>query len=199
MFTVDDYDQALDRLLPRGPIWKRVPGSILDSVLHSIAIELARIDTKADKVLDEADPRTSFDLLDHWFTDWGIPSACLSALSDPTLEEKRRELIAKILSGSSLTAQFFKDMAETLGYEAEIVTYSAFTVNDSVDKGLYGTEWNTAYSMGVKVKAISTQRIFNTTWTVDQPLSVWGDRLFECLMRELIPAHVTAIFEYQGA
>ena len=172
---------------------------MLDAVLHSIAIELARIDAKADKVLDEADPRTSFDLLEHWFTDWGIPSACLSALSDPTLEEKRRELNAKILSGSSLTAQFFKDMAETLGYEAEIVTYSAFTVNDSVDKGLYGTEWNTAYSMGVKVKAISAQRIFNTTWTVDQPLSVWGDRLFECLMRELIPAHVTAIFEYQGA
>lgn len=199
MFTVDDYDQALDRLLPRGPIWKRVPGSMLDAVLHSIAIELARIDAKADKVLDEADPRTSFDLLDHWFTDWGIPSACLTTLSDPTLEEKRRQLIAKILSGSSLTTQFFKDMAETLGYEAEIVTYSAFTVNDSVDKGLYGTEWNTAYSMGVKVKAISTQRIFNTTWTVDQPLSVWGDRLFECLMRELIPAHVTAIFEYQGA
>lgn len=49
MFTVDDYDQALDRLLPRGPIWKRVPGSMLDSVLHSIAIELARIDTKATK------------------------------------------------------------------------------------------------------------------------------------------------------
>ena len=65
MFTVDDYDQALDRLLPRGLIWKRVPGSMLDAVLHSIAIELARIDAKADKVLDEADPRTSFDLLDH--------------------------------------------------------------------------------------------------------------------------------------
>lgn len=36
MFTVNDYDQALDRLLPRGPIWKRVPGSMLDAVLHSI-------------------------------------------------------------------------------------------------------------------------------------------------------------------
>lgn len=100
MFTVDDYDQALGLSLPLRPHLETSSRSMLDAVLHSIAIELARIDAKADKVLDEADPRTSFDLLDHWFTDWSIPSACLTALSDPTLEEKRRELIAKILSGA---------------------------------------------------------------------------------------------------
>lgn len=198
MFSVDDYDKALDRLLPRGPIWQRTPGSVLDSILHAIAQELARVDAQADRVLEEADPRTSFDLLQQWFTDWGIPSACLAALADPTLEEKRRELITKITSSRSLTAQFFRDVAETLGYEADIVTYSAFTVRDTADKSLFGTEWNTAYAMGIAVKSSSSQQLFNTTWTVDQPLAVWGDRLFECLMRELVPAHVTAIFEYQG-
>lgn len=198
MFSVDDYDKALDRLLPRGPIWRRTPGSVLDSILHAMALELARVDAQADRVLEEADPRTSFDLLQQWFTDWGIPSACLAALADPTLEEKRRELITKITSSRSLTAQFFRDVAETLGYEADIVTYSAFTVKDTADKPLLGTEWNTAYAMGITVRASSEQRLFNTTWTVDQPLAVWGDRLFECLMRELVPAHVTAIFEYQG-
>lgn len=198
MFSVDDYDKALDRLLPRGPIWQRTPGSVLDSILHAIAQELARVDAQADRVLEEADPRTSFDLLQQWFTDWGIPSACLAALADPTLEGKRRELITKITSSRSLTAQFFRDVAETLGYEADIVTYSAFTVRDTADKSLFGTEWNTAYAMGIAVKSSSSQQLFNTTWTVDQPLAVWGDRLFECLMRELVPAHVTAIFEYQG-
>ena len=197
MFSVDDYDQALDRLLPRGPIWKRTPGSVLDSILHAIAQELARVDAQADRVLEEADPRTSFDLLQQWFTDWGIPSACLAALTDPTLEEKRRELITKITSSRSLTAQFFREMAESLGYEAEVITYSAFTVKDTVNKALFGTEWNTAYAMSISVRAVSSQRLFNTTWTVDQPLAVWGDRLFECLMRELVPAHVTAIFEYR--
>lgn len=198
MFSADDYDKALDRLLPRGPIWRRTPGSVLDSILHAIARELARVDAQADRVLEEADPRTSFDLLQQWFTDWGIPSACLAALADPTLEEKRRELIAKITSSRSLTANFFRDVAETLGYEADIVTYSAFTVKDTADKPLFGTEWNTAYAMGITVRTSSEQRLFNTTWTVDQPLAVWGDRLFECLMRELVPAHVTAIFEYKG-
>lgn len=198
MFSVDDYDKSLDRLLPRGPIWQRTPGSVLDSILHAIAQELARVDAQADRVLEEADPRTSFDLLQQWFTDWGIPSACLAALADPTLEEKRRELITKITSSRSLTAQFFRDVAETLGYEADIVTYSAFTVRDTADKSLFGTEWNTAYAMGITVRTSSEQRLFNTTWTVDQPLAVWGDRLFECLMRELVPAHVTAIFEYKG-
>ena len=88
-------------------------------------------------------------------------------------------------------------MAESFGYEAEVITYSAFTVKDTVNKALFGTEWNTAYAMSISVRAVSSQRLFNTTWTVDQPLAVWGDRLFECLMRELVPAHVTAIFEYR--
>ena len=91
------------------------------------------------------------------------------------------------------------DVAESLGYEANIETFEAFTVKDRVNKGLYSLEWNTAYAMSIKVKANSAQKLFNVTWTADQPLAVWGDRLFECLMRELVPAHVTAIFEYEGA
>lgn len=199
MYSANDYDQALSRLLPRGPIWQRTPGSMLDSILHAIAAEFARVDAQADHVIEESDPRTSFNLLENWFTDWGIPSPCLAALADPTLEEKRRELITKITSSRSLTARFFMDVAESLGYEATIETFEAFTVKDRVNKGLYGLEWNTAYAMAIRVKANSSQKLFNVTWTADQPLAVWGDRLFECLMRELVPAHVTAIFEYEGA
>ena len=80
MFSVDDYDQALSRLLPRGPIWQRTPGSLLDSILHAIAAEFARVDAQADHVIEESDPRTSFNLLENWFTDWGIPSPCLSLI-----------------------------------------------------------------------------------------------------------------------
>ena len=196
--TYKDYEHCIERLLPRGPIWNRTAGSLLDALIFSFGKELARADAKANSIINEADPRTSFDLLSEWFIDWGIPSACLSALADPTLEEKWQELITKITCSRSLTAQYFKDVAETLGYECDIVTYSAFTVFDTAEKALFGTEWNTAYAMGIKVKTSSANKFFNTTWTADQPLAVWGDRLFECLMRSLIPAHVTAIFEYEG-
>ena len=196
-YTAKDYAYQLDELLPRGPIWKRRQGTLLDAFIFALSNELARVSNKAEGILDEADPRTSIELLEEWFNDWGIPSACLTALADPNQEQKRRELITKIISSRSLTAEFFKEVAESIGYECEIVTYSAFTVADTVDKALYGTEWNTSYSMGIRVKSQSPTRLFTTNWTVDQPLAVWGDSLFECLMRELIPAHVVAIFEYE--
>jgi len=196
-FTAKDYAYQLDELLPRGPIWKRRQGTVLDAFIFALSNELARVNNKAESILDEADPRTSMELLENWFNDWGIPSACLAALADPSLEEKRKELITKIISSRSLTAEFFKEVAETLGYECEIVTYSAFTVADTVEKPLFGTEWNTSYAMGIRVKSQSPTKLFTANWTVDQPLAVWGDQLFECLMRELIPAHVIAIFEYQ--
>lgn len=197
-YSEKDYEQCIEQLLPRGPIWKRRHGSILDSLVFSFARELTRVDRKIDSILNESDPRTSLDMLSEWFIDWGIPSECLAALSDPTQEEMRQELITKITSNRSLTAQYFKDIAETLGYEAEIETYSAFTVASPANKKLFGTEWNTSYAMGIRVRSNASSKLFTTQWTADQSLAIWGDRLFECIMRTLVPAHVTAIFEYEG-
>jgi uncharacterized protein YmfQ (DUF2313 family) len=194
--TESDYSQQLKALLPKGPIWQSVTGSVLDSILTAFSKEFARVDARALDIVDENDPRTAMETLQTWFDDWGIPSACLAAISDPTNEQMRSELISKITSSRSLTPAYFEDVAAAAGYDADVVTYEVYTVADTVDKQMFGNEWNTAFSMAIRVNDDGGMTVFDTTWTCDQPLGAWGDAFLECLIKNLVPAHVIVIFEY---
>lgn len=168
--TERDYSHQIDELLPRGPIWNRAPGSTLDAVLYALGREAARADARINQVLEEADPRTSVEELSRWFDDYGIPSACLEAIADPSQEQMRQELLAKITSNLGLTAAFFESLAGTLGYQAKVTTFTEHDVN---------------------------AEYLDVTWGADEPLARWGNALLECVIRALAPAHVYVIFMYE--
>ena len=195
--TENDYRHQVDALLPRGPLWKPKKGGVVDAVLYALSREAARIDARACAVIEEADPRTSYEELERWFADYGIPSECLAAIADPSLEQMRQELLAKITSNLGLTKAFFESLAGTLGFSAEVETYREHNVNDSAECPLYSAEWSTAMTLGVKVRGRNGAEEFNTTWAVDQPLARWGNSLLECVVRALAPAHVYVIFSYE--
>ena len=96
--TEKHYAHQVEALLPRGPIWHRRQGGMLDAILYALAREAARVDERANAVLEEADPRSSIEELERWFDEWGIPSECLAAIADPSREQMRQELLAKITS-----------------------------------------------------------------------------------------------------
>lgn len=195
--TENDYRHQVDALLPRGPLWKPKKGGVVDAVLYALSREAARIDARACAVIEEADPRTSYEELERWFADYGIPSECLAAIADPSLEQMRQELLAKITSNLGLTKAFFESLAGTLGFLAEVETYREHNVNDNAECPLYSAEWSTAMTLGVKVRGRNGAEEFNTTWAVDQPLARWGNSLLECVVRALAPAHVYVIFSYE--
>ena len=195
--TENDYRHQVDALLPRGPLWKPKKGGVIDAVLYALSREAARIDARACAVIEEADPRTSYEELERWFADYGIPSECLAAIADPSLEQMRQELLAKITSNLGLTKAFFESLAGTLGFSAEVETYREHNVNDNAECPLYSAEWSTAMTLGVKVRGRNGAEEFNTTWAVDQPLARWGNSLLECIVRALAPAHVYVIFSYE--
>ena len=195
--TENDYRHQVDALLPRGPLWKPKKGGVVDAVLYALSREAARIDARACAVIEEADLRTSYEELERWFADYGIPSECLAAIADPSLEQMRQELLAKITSNLGLTKAFFESLAGTLGFSAEVETYREHNVNDNAECPLYSAEWSTAMTLGVKVRGRNGAEEFNTTWAVDQPLARWGNSLLECVVRALAPAHVYVIFYYE--
>lgn len=192
-----DYRHQVNALLPRGPIWKRSVGGKLDAILYALEREAARIDNRALAVLDEADPRTSYEEIERWFFDYGIPSQCIAALADPSQEQMRQELIAKITSNLGLTKAFFESLASTLGYNASVETYTAHTVTDPVDDALRGIEWTSAMTLGIRVKANGDADYLKVTWAVKEPLARWGDALLECIIRALAPANVHVLFSYE--
>ena len=195
--TENDYRHQVDALLPRGPLWKPKNGGVIDAVLYALSREAARIDARACAVIEEADPRTSYEELERWFADYGIPSECLAAIADPSLEQMRQELLAKITSNLGLTKAFFESLAGTLGFSAEVETYREHNVNNNAECPLYSAEWSTAMTLGVKVRGRNGAEEFNTTWAVGQPLARWGNSLLECVVRALAPAHVYVIFSYE--
>lgn len=195
--TERDYSHQIDALLPRGPIWKRTPGSTLDAVLYALGREAARADARINQVIEEADPRTSIEELARWFDDYGIPSACLEAIADPSQEQMRQELLAKITSNLGLTAAFFESLAGTLGYQAKVTTFTEHDVNDDVEHPLYEKQWTTVMTLGITIRSNGNAEYLDVTWGADEPLARWGNALLECVIRALAPAHVYVIFMYE--
>lgn len=195
--TERDYSHQIDELLPRGPIWKRTPGGALDAVLYALGREAARVDARINQVIEESDQRTSIEELARWFDDYGIPSACLEAIADPSQEQMRPELLAKITSNLGLTAAFFESLAGTLGYQAKVTTFTEHDVNDDVEHPLYEKQWTTVMTLGITIRSNGNAEYLDVTWGADEPLARWGNALLECVIRALAPAHVYVIFMYE--
>lgn len=192
-----DYAHLVNALLPRGMIWNRKKGGVLDSILFSLSSEAARVDARARALIEESDPRTSVEELERWFADHGIPSECVAAIADPSLEQMRQELIAKITSNSGLTAKYFEELAGVLGYSAKVTTFEEHHVEHDVEMPLADEKWIPVFTLGITISNDSGFDEFTTEWDAEQPLARWGNSLLECLIKALAPAHVEVIFIYR--
>lgn len=192
-----DYAHLVNALLPRGLIWSRKKGGVLDSILFSLSSEAARVDARARALIEESDPRTSVEELERWFADHGIPSECVAAIADPSLEQMRQELIAKITSNSGLTAKYFEELADVLGYSAKVTTFEEHHVEHDVEMPLADEKWIPVFTLGITISNDSGFDEFTTEWDAEQPLARWGNSLLECLIKALAPAHVEVIFIYR--
>jgi uncharacterized protein YmfQ (DUF2313 family) len=62
--SADDYARQLAALLPPGPAWSTDdPAATLSLQLNAWAQEFARIQARADALVEEADPRITYDRL----------------------------------------------------------------------------------------------------------------------------------------
>lgn len=195
MYTRKDYEHLVDSLLPRGPIW-RWPKGGLGAVCFALASEAARIDSEIEDILEESDPRSSIKELEQWFADFGVPSACIKAISEPTQEQIRSDLLAKITQRSGLTKRYFESIAEILGFQASVNTYDQYSVLCDVTNPLADEAWKPVFFLNVSIAGDAGLDKFVTTWDASQPLAKWGNVLLECLIRATAPAHTLVIFTY---
>lgn len=112
--TAEEYRSQLQALLPSGAAWPREPGAILTKTLHAVADELARVDVRADDLLTESDPRSTFELLGDWERAFGLPAACVPA--GQTTTERRSALAAKVAALGGQSRAYFLELANAIGY-----------------------------------------------------------------------------------
>ena len=191
--TNADYSLLLRNLRPRGPAW---PAE--DRFLDGQAVELARVHNRALDLLDEADPRSSREMLADWEEQAGLPDDCSAGIAT-TLQERRAAVTAKLTSRGGSTIAFFEGIAAALGYAIEIAEFRPFIAG----LGRCGDRLNGPPSVRFYLRI----RVTGPRVTLFRAgASQAGDRLgkiaraedLECRIGQVVPAHLSLIFSYEG-
>lgn len=173
-----DYRRQLQALLPIGTAWPRHAAATLTRFLDAAAEEFARIHARRDALFEEADPRTTTELLPDWERVAGLPDNCSGVLAE-TVQDRRNDLVAKLSSTGGATAAYLTAAALAAGYVIEI-------------QELYGTP-----NEFKVITSANAQTYFTADASfADEPLVDWGNNTLECLINQLKPAHTSAVFVY---
>lgn len=141
--TGNDYRDAFARILPRGVIWTitDVLGGIA-LTLQGLGIELARAHNRLLDVLEEADPRTTTELIDAWERVLGLPEP-----TDPspptTLADRRAVVHAKFIARGGSQPAILADVIAAAGYTDTVIELPTLFRSDesASDERAYDDEW----------------------------------------------------------
>jgi uncharacterized protein YmfQ (DUF2313 family) len=112
MPTVAAYARMLKALLPPSKIWKLDADGVLSAVALGSADELERVDGRVRDLLEEADPRTTLELLPDF-------ERVLGLVSEGSLDERRARVVAQLLRRQRFRPVDFQEaLAPLLGQDA---------------------------------------------------------------------------------
>lgn len=192
--TATDYLAQLQALLPQGPAWPRDADAELTRLLTAWADELARVDGRTLDLVEEADPRTTAELLADWERVVGLPDPCVAALAaTQTTAQRRAALVGKLTTIGGQSAAYYIALAASLGYAITVTEFTLHDVEDDVEHALTAAPWQFAWQVNA---AQDTVGVLAVTDTVEDPLAWWGNELLECVISRLKPAHTHVLFAY---
>lgn len=195
--TVEAYTELLAALLPRGVAWRSEDGSSINDLLVAMAEEFARVDVRSDDLHDEADPRTTVELLADWERIAGLPDTCLAGATQ-TMQERRAALVQRLTQQGGQSRQFFINLAASLGYTVTITEFRPFRAGISLaGDALTNGDWIFAWRVNAPETTIVSFRAGLSA--AGEPLRTWGNTRLECAIERLAPAHTIVLFGYTPA
>lgn len=184
------YLGQLQALLPPGIAWPREEGTLLDT-LNALAEEFARVDGRASDLREEADPRTTSELLPDWERAFGLPDPCVTI--PDTYGERIAALVEKVTRIGGQSPAYFIAVAARLGFTITITEFNPFTVEKTVEDTLTGEAWQFAWRVNAPPATVT---YFSVVSYVSEPLADWGNGGLECAITRLKPAHTTVLYAY---
>lgn len=188
-----DYLNSLRSLLPFGPAWE-IDGTDAEQLLNSWAIEFGNVQARTDALIEEADPRTTAELLTDYERIFGLPDPCVTI--EQSIDQRRFALASKMAAIGGQSRATFISIAESMGYAgAEIEEYFLMTCVSNCDDFLNSISDLFTWTISLP---FSTGGLFlmdcNSVCT--DSLQSWGDEAIECRINKYKPAHTTVIFAY---
>ena len=185
------YLQQLQALLPCGPAWPRQNGAVLTELLRAWADEFARVDARGAQLLEEADPRKTFELLADWERVAGLPDPCVGA--GQSTSQRQQALAARISSLGGQSAAYYIAVALLLGYPITITEFRPHDCDSDVEYPFYGDDW--AYVWQVNAPT-ATAGDWSVEDSVDDDLGYSGNTTLMCVLSRLKPAHTTVVYNF---
>ncbi len=198
--TEDSYRAQLLSLPPPGAIWPKDPSSRFFSLLGALGAVLAAAHNRLVELIDEADPRTTVEMLEDWERVLGLPDSCTPTTTNLTLQERRDRVVQKLTLGGGQTPAFFIALAAQLGYAITIEEPRPFICGVSECGDPIGGTYTDRHYWRVRVP---DPRVTYFRTGVSQ----CGDRLgeldraedLECILERAKPAQSRLLFSYEGA
>ena len=187
-----DFQQAMLRLLPRGRVWRRDPGSNLSALFLALAPTYTRNTEAAAQVLIDASPATTQNLLVEWENSLGLPDPCTAA--NPSVQQRRAAVRAKWGARGSLTIPYFVALAANLGFTITITEFAPYAVDMPCDMPLNGPEW--AFVWQVNAPQITTFYFSADQSSVDDPLESYDAGELVCRITADAPAETLVLFKF---
>ncbi|MEX2630038.1 MAG: putative phage tail protein [Tistlia sp.] len=195
--SVGDYAAQLAQLLPRGAAWPTDPDSRFRRLLSGLAASLAAVHSRALALLNEADPRTTLELLPEWEEMVGEPDLCAGPAEG--LQLRRQRVVAKLLARGGQSRAFMIQLAASFGYGIEITEYRPFIAGLSHcgDELLGGHAVRHVWSVSVPDARLTYFRT-GVSSPGERLLAIGRAEDLECVLRRAQPAHTNLLFSYEG-
>lgn len=193
--TEADYLQGLQALLPHGPAWSTDDSAMVTRMLGALAAEMARVDARVRRLIDEADPRTTGELLLDWERVAGLPDTCVAQSGQiQSAAQRRAALVARLTSIGGQSASYYVALAGSLGYTVTITEYKPFKAGASRSGDIVGQAWAFAWAVNAPTSTVTPFRAGQAV--AGDAINGWGNKLLECVLSKFKPAHTSVVFKY---
>jgi uncharacterized protein YmfQ (DUF2313 family) len=192
-WTAADYLAALQGFMPRGWIWPRDPDAVQTKALLGLVSIYQVNGERAAFLLVDGFPATTTELLPEWEATLGLPDPCAGA--SPSLQARRGQVVARFTNPGGQSAAYFTAYAAALGFTIVVRNDAPFRAGfGRCGDHIGGPEWGHVWS----IDGGAAQTVYFRTGAsaAGEPLESWGNKVLECELNALKPAHTILRFLY---
>jgi uncharacterized protein YmfQ (DUF2313 family) len=191
--TGADFLRAFQALMPRGRVWPRDPDAVQTQVFTGLTQIYARSTARANQLLVDAFPGTTYELLPEWEATLGLPDPCAGVA--PTIQQRRNQVVARLANSGGQSIPYFVNLAAQLGYTVTIRQFTQARAGMlKAGDPCCGYDWNFAWKITAPLNTVV--RAVAGAMAAGDPLSAWGNNVLECEIKAVMPAHTIPIFAY---
>lgn len=186
-----DFLQAFMSLLPRGRVWSRDASSVQSRALLGMVMVYEYSTARANQLLVDAFPGSTYELLPEWELTLGLPDPCAGPA--PTIQARRAQVVARLIATGGQSIPYFTGLAKSLGYEVTIRQFMPSRFGKRFGTPFGGASW--AHAWQVEAPSFSVQRLhFGDSF--GGPFSYWTNNVLQCELLAAKPAHTVLNFSY---